>query len=93
MICDGDLHGVRFVKFALVSQVSEQFPASDVGHQKVKVARVLREALQANLFKEFRSFGAYQKGVIDLRKDVVLRDNVVHLSQLDDVSLLQALHR
>ena len=34
----------------------------------------------------------YQKWVVDVRKNSVLGDNMINLSKLDDISLLQSLH-
>lgn len=34
----------------------------------------------------------YQEWVLDVGEDRVLRDHVIHLSQLDDIGLLQSLH-
>lgn len=34
----------------------------------------------------------YEEGMVDVRQDSVLGDNVVHLSELDDLGLLESLH-
>lgn len=44
-----DLHCVLLCQFALCSQVGKELTTWDVGHQEVQIARVLREALQADL--------------------------------------------
>lgn len=85
-----DLHGMVRRKFALCAQIREELAARDVLHEEVQVARVLGESLHSYLHSQ--PARTYQERMVDVGQDGVLRYNVVHLPQLNDVCLLQALH-
>lgn len=87
-----------FSELPLGSQECKKLSTGDVVHQEVQIAMILRESLQADLFESFvttliKDKYSYQEGMINVSKDSVLRNHVIHLLQLNNVRLLQDLHR